>query len=79
MDLRLPVKLAFFKHFALKKDDILIFRLLTDLKGPQSIMTHNHTWPSERNMTERRPAKFPLHKNIKPVLSPHLDSSLFVH
>ena len=31
-----------------------------------------------RNITERRGAKFPFHKNIKPVLSPDLDSPLFV-
>ena len=29
-------------------------------------------------MIEKRGAKFPLHKNIKPALSPHLDSPLFV-
>ena len=31
-----------------------------------------------RNPTERRGAKFPLHKNIKPALNPHLDSPLYV-
>ena len=64
--------LSFGTHYHYRLEPVQASQFLWTNFNPQPHMT------TRRNPTERRGAKFPLHKNIKPVLNPHLDSPLFV-